>query len=446
MTSGLLWHSLPGTHDVSAAFVALYGNEPYALWWDDQGERGRGVSYLASGSPITVERSEWRDALRAGHAALPTTTAGELESLPLGLVVVLPYELGADTLGLTLPTDGAESSPIVLVVDRVVAIDHSSASATLYALGDRWEGELEQWRDATALRLAQVTPLADPVLPGTPGIIWRDSTERYRAIIEEAKAAITEGEAYQLCVTTQLLVEAAIDPIALHRVIRGSNPTHHQGLIRADELTLVSASPETFLDVSSQGVVTTRPIKGTRPRGLTPEDDEALARELLGSDKEQAENLMIVDLMRNDLSVVCDTGSVAVPELMVVESYASVHQLVSTVTGQLRRDADVVDLIDAAFPAGSMTGAPKRRAVELLAGWEGAPRGYYSGVWGVWRADGSATLAMTIRTAVIAKDSMTLGVGGGITALSEAGSEIAEVGIKAMPFLRALGHAQVEYS
>jgi para-aminobenzoate synthetase component 1 len=446
MTSGLLWHSLQGTHDVSAAFVALYGNEPYALWWDDQGERGRGVSYLALGSPVAVERAGWRDALRAGHAALPTTTAGELESLPLGLVVVLPYELGADTLGLTLPTDGAESSPIVLVVDRVVAIDHSSASATLYALGDRWEGELEQWRDATALRLAQVTPLADPVLPGTPGIIWRDSTERYRAIIEEAKAAITEGEAYQLCVTTQLLVDAAIDPIALHRVIRGSNPTHHQGLIRAGELTLVSASPETFLDVSSEGVVTTRPIKGTRPRGLTPEDDQALARELLGSDKEQAENLMIVDLMRNDLSVVCDTGSVAVPELMVVESYASVHQLVSTVTGQLRRDADVVDLIDAAFPAGSMTGAPKRRAVELLAGWEGAPRGYYSGVWGVWRADGSATLAMTIRTAVITKDSMTLGVGGGITALSEAGSEIAEVGIKAMPFLRALGHAQVEYS
>mgnify|MGYP002654605780 CR=1 FL=1 len=446
MTSELLWHSLPGTHDVSAAFVALFGDEPYALWWDDQGERGKGMSYLASGSPIAMERSGWRDALRAGHAALPTTTAGALGSLPLGLVVVLPYELGADTLGLTLPTDGGEPVPIVLMVDRIVAIDHASSSATLYALGDRWEGELEQWRDTTAQRLGEAAPLADPVLPGTPDIIWRDSTERYRAIIEEAKAAITEGEAYQLCVTTQLLVEATIDPIALHRVIRGSNPTHHQGLIRAGELTLVSASPETFLDVSSQGVVTTRPIKGTRPRGLTPEADQALAQELLGSDKEQAENLMIVDLMRNDLSVVCDTGSVAVPELMVVESYASVHQLVSTVTGQLRRDADVVDLIDAAFPAGSMTGAPKRRAVELLAGWERAPRGYYSGVWGVWRADGSATLAMTIRTAVITKDSMTLGVGGGITALSEAGSEIAEVGIKAMPFLRALGHAQVEYS
>jgi para-aminobenzoate synthetase component I len=446
MTTGLLWHSLPGTHDVSAAFVALYGDDPYALWWDNQGERGLGVSYLASGSPVTVEESNWRDALRSAHATLAGLKPSALGSLPLGLVFVLPYELGADTLSLSLPTGGEQSTPIAMVVDRLVAIDHASGSATLYALGDQWESELAQWRDATGQRIAAAQVLADPVLPHEPPIIWRDSTERYRAIITEAQSAITEGEAYQLCVTTQLRVDADIDPIALHRVVRQSNPTHHQGLIRAGGLTLVSASPETFLDVSSDGVVTTRPIKGTRPRGLTPGDDQRLADELRGSDKEQAENLMIVDLMRNDLSVVCDTGTVAVPELMVVESYASVHQLVSTVTGQLRTDADLVDLIDASFPAGSMTGAPKRRAVELLAGWEQAPRGYYSGVWGVWRADGSATLAMTIRTAVITQDSMTLGVGGGITALSEPGSEIAEVGIKAMPFLRALGHAQVEYS
>ena len=446
MTTGLLWHSLPGTHDVSAAFVALHGDDPYALWWDNQGERGLGVSCLASGSPVAVAESNWRAALRSAHATLAGLEPSALASLPLGLVFVLPYELGADTLSLSLPTGGEQSTPIAMMVDRLVAIDHASGSATLYALGDQWEGELAQWRDATAQRLATAQVLADPALPQVPPIIWRDSTERYRAIINEAQSAITEGEAYQLCVTTQLRVDADIDPIALHRVVRQSNPTHHQGLIRAGALSLVSASPETFLDVSSDGVVTTRPIKGTRPRGLTPEDDQRLADELRGSGKEQAENLMIVDLMRNDLSVVCDTGTVAVPELMVVESYASVHQLVSTVTGQLRTDADLVDLIGASFPAGSMTGAPKRRAVELLAGWEQAPRGYYSGVWGVWRADGSATLAMTIRTAVITGDSMTLGVGGGITALSEPGSEIAEVGIKAMPFLRALGHAQVEYS
>ena len=446
MTSELLWHSLPGIHDVSAAFVALYAAEPYALWWDDHGERGRSVSYLASGTPVAVQESNWRDTLRSAHSALPSIAPSALGSLPLGLVFVLPYELGADTLGLSLPSGDKPVAPLALMVDRMVAIDHASSTATLYALGTDWEGELAQWRDATALRLSAAKPLADPILPTAPAIVWRDGTQRYRTIIGAAKDAITEGEAYQLCVTTQLSVEADIDPIALHRVIRQSNPTHHQGLIRSGALSLVSASPETFLDVTSEGVVTTRPIKGTRPRGSTPAEDQALAHELRGSDKEQAENLMIVDLMRNDLSVVCETGSVAVPELMVVESYASVHQLVSTVTGQLRANADLVDLIDSSFPAGSMTGAPKRRAVELLAGWEQAPRGYYSGVWGVWRADGSATLAMTIRTAVITKGSMTLGVGGGITALSEPGSEIAEVGIKAMPFLRALGRVQVEYS
>jgi anthranilate synthase component 1 len=167
---------------------------------------------------------------------------------------------------------------------------------------------------------------------------------------------------------------------------------------------------------------------------------------LLQSDKERAENLMIVDLMRNDLSRVCETGTVRVPELLVVESYATVHQLVSTITGQVREGLDVVDLLEATFPAGSMTGAPKKRAVEILQQLEGHPRGLYSGAYGVWRADGSAEFAMTIRTAVVAPDSLAIGVGGGITALSQPSEEIREVGIKAKAFLRALGAEQVGYS
>jgi anthranilate/para-aminobenzoate synthase component I len=193
-------------------------------------------------------------------------------------------------------------------------------------------------------------------------------------------------------------------------------------------------------------VVVTRPIKGTRPRGVTVDEDEALIVELRESDKEQAENLMIVDLMRNDLSPVAVVGSISVPELLVVETYASVHQLVSTVQATLRPDADLVDVVESAFPAGSMTGAPKRRAVGLLAQWEAEPRGYYSGVFGVWRGDGSATIAMTIRTAVVTPEGLTIGVGGGITALSDPAFEVAEVGVKALPFLRALGHNQVQYS
>jgi anthranilate/para-aminobenzoate synthase component I len=265
-------------------------------------------------------------------------------------------------------------------------------------------------------------------------------------MIASAQTAIAHGDAYQLCLTTQLSVEGAVDPIALHRQLRSVSPTHHQALIRFPDLTLVSATPETFLEVTVDRVVVTRPIKGTRPRGSDHSDDQRLIRELQESDKECAENLMIVDLMRNDLSLVAKVGTVTVPELLVVETYASVHQLVSTVQAHLRPDADVVDVLHATFPAGSMTGAPKRRAVELLASWEREPRGYYSGVFGVWRGDGSATIAMTIRTAVITPQGLTIGVGGGITALSDAEFEVAEVGVKALPFVKALGHKQVQYS
>jgi anthranilate/para-aminobenzoate synthase component I len=247
-------------------------------------------------------------------------------------------------------------------------------------------------------------------------------------------------------VTTQLSVPGSYDPIALHRILRTANPTHHQALIRLGDITLVSASPETFIEITPDRKVITRPIKGTRPRGETPEADQELAVQLRASEKERAENLMIVDLMRNDLSRVCVVGSVSVPELMVVETYASVHQLVSTVTGDVQEGLDLVDVLLATFPAGSMTGAPKRSAVTVLEGFESGPRGYYSGAYGVWRADGSATLAMTIRCAIVTADGLTLGVGGGITALSEPRSEIAEVGVKALPFLRALGQSHIKYS
>lgn len=444
MTMELLWHPLSARTDIADAFVALYGSDPHALWFDDHGERGRGVSYLASGSPLELGGPSWRESLRAAHQDISPLNSVPVGALPLGIVVIMPYELGMDTLGLSGRKGALE--PLALRVDRLVAINHDTGDISLCALGSGWDGELAAWKESVEALLADAPIQGPPVLPHQPEVVWRDSTDAYREIIRSAQHAIRDGDAYQLCVTTQLSIDAEIDPVALHRVIRGTNPTHHQALLRCGDISLVCASPETFLDITPEGIVTTRPIKGTRPRGATKESDSALARELVESEKERAENLMIVDLMRNDLSHVCEVGSVSVPELLVVESYASVHQLVSTVTGQLRGDADVVDVLDATFPAGSMTGAPKRSAVELLGQWESGPRGYYSGIIGVWRSDGSATLAMTIRTAVVTNQGLSIGVGGGITALSEPDSEITEVGIKAMPFLRALGHSQVQYS
>lgn len=203
----------------------------------------------------------------------------------------------------------------------------------------------------------------------------------------------------------------------------------------------MSASPERFLSVRARRIVT-HPIKGTRPRGATPEADTALAAQLANDPKERAENLMIVDLMRNDLSRVCELGSVGVEGFLRVETHPHVHQLVSTVGGRLRADRDIFDAVEACFPGGSMTGAPKRRAVEILRALEGAPRGLYSGCFGWVDDGGDAELAMTIRSVELRGGAGTsvalVGAGGGITADSDPQRETAEKHLKAAPILAAL--------
>ena len=208
--------------------------------------------------------------------------------------------------------------------------------------------------------------------------------------------------------------------------------------MRSGEFALASASPERFLEVED-GIVRTRPIKGTRPRGADPAADAALAQELRASDKERAENVMIVDLMRNDLSRVCEPGSVGVDGLLEVESYPAVHQLVSTVSGTLTRGVTVGELLDATFPAGSMTGAPKLSAMTILHDLERGPRGVFAGCFGWVGDDGALDLAMVIRSIVIHPDGAYVGAGGGITWRSDAAAEVAEVGVKARGPLAAIG-------
>ncbi len=440
MTKGVSRHPLRHRATPHEVFRAVCGESADALWLDHHGERGSGVSFIAQGTPVTLTIA-WRAEVRRAWQKLALGSSGDLEGIPLGVHLVLPYELAGETLG--VPTR-EEAIPRALVVTKLMAISHDTGEVVAYSLGPK--DELTEWADSIDQALEASAPLPLRSLTTLGTVSWRDSEERYLEMIRRAQDFIAQGDAYQLCVTTSLTLQGEVDPVELHRVMRDSNPTHHQALIRSADVTIVSASPETFVSLSKEGVVSTRPIKGTRPRGSTPTEDQALAQELLQSDKERAENLMIVDLMRNDLSRVCETGTVRVPELLVVESYATVHQLVSTITGQVREGLDVVDLLEATFPAGSMTGAPKKRAVEILQQLEGHPRGLYSGAYGVWRADGSAEFAMTIRTAVVGPDSLTIGVGGGITALSEPSEEIREVGIKAKAFLRALGAEQVGYS
>ncbi|MEP6482045.1 MAG: anthranilate synthase component I family protein, partial [Rhodoglobus sp.] len=352
----------------------------------------------------------------------------------------LGYELRGETMG--VPITRASRYPLAafLTVERALAFDHARREVTLLALDN-----VEGYRDEVLAVLAAQTTRAEPTPQTTPAspatASWAYTDAQYLAMIEGCQAAIVEGDAYQLCLTTEVSIDGAPDPIATYLALRASSPTHHGALIRAGSVSLLSASPEQFLAVSPDGIVSTSPIKGTRPRGATEAGDWRLREELVTSDKERAENLMIVDLMRNDLGRISKVGSVSVTNLMGVESYAQVHQLVSTVRSELAEGLTAVDAIAACFPAGSMTGAPKQSATEILDRVEHRARGIYAGAFGYLGLDGAVDLAMVIRSIVIDPDGATVGTGGGITALSVPADELAEAKLKAAALLSVLGVA-----
>ena len=306
----------------------------------------------------------------------------------------------------------------------------------------------ERWFDETAARLAALPP-PPPIQPpaAPPPLRFRiDRGERtYLDDVARIHQHLLDGETYEICLTTQIrAARAGLDPLALHRLLRRSNPAPYGAFLRFPACTIVSASPERFVHISADGAVESRPIKGTRPRGRTPDEDARLAADLATAEKDHAENLMIVDLVRNDLGRVCVPGSVRAPRLMEVEAHPSVFQLVSTVRGQLAAGVTPVEAVRALFPGGSMTGAPKIRSMRIIAELERAPRGLYSGGLGFFSSRGAVDLAMTIRTIVIAGDELSFGVGGAVVALSEARAEYEEALAKGRALMRAIRAARGE--
>jgi len=268
----------------------------------------------------------------------------------------------------------------------------------------------------------------------------------YAAAFAAVQEHLHAGNSYEVNLTHRLRIESEIDPATAYLELRSLNPAPYAGFLQhtvpaRPEASgwLLSSSPERYALVTADRTLEAKPIKGTTARGDTVVEDEA-ARERLATDpKYRAENLMIVDLLRNDLAQVCEVGSVEVPVLMEVESYSSVHQLVSTVRGRLRDDVSTVGALRSLFPAGSMTGAPKLRTMEIIDAVEATPRGAYAGAFGWVSGDGRADLGVVIRSLLTSGADYVLGTGGGITVDSEVADEYAETRWKAERLLRALG-------
>jgi len=284
--------------------------------------------------------------------------------------------------------------------------------------------------------------LSDPVramaLPGSDNSV---GFEEYRDGFDRVQEQLRLGNSYEVNLTYRRVIDADVDPISAYLRLRQLSPAPYAGYLQHHESRVLSSSPERFATIDRRRWVETKPIKGTTPRGGTSAEDMRQADALRTAPRFRSENLMIVDLLRNDLSMVCEPGTVTVPALMQVESYASVHQLVSTVRGRLREGVSTVEALRALFPPGSMTGAPKLRTMEIIADVETTPRGAYAGALGWISGDGRADLGVVIRTLVATAGRpyrYLLGTGGGITVRSDADSEYAETLWKAARLLSAL--------
>ena len=383
-----------------------------------------------------------------------------------GAVGYFGYEL-ASTIEPQLRFENADTLALpdlsLAFVDQILAYDHASEQLWIVGLGfgdgrspsrlgpresavarsrsvvdklfDRIEGTLSQGRSDPPTPDQRNTQRARPPLVSTV------DASGYAKAVDRILEEIGAGNVYQANFSQRLTVDAPVDPWRIYAALRKHNPAPFGGYLSLPDAAVLSSSPERFLRMDASRRIESRPIKGTRPRGDDDLEDARLAAELASSPKDRAENLMIVDLVRNDLGRVCALGSICVPELMSVEAYAAVFQMVSTVTGTLATGRDAFDLVRATFPPGSMTGAPKLASISLLEKLERVRRGVYAGVLGYLDLRGGLDLSVVIRTIIWKEGKAHLHVGGGVVADSSPESEYLESLDKAKAPLAALEEA-----
>jgi len=463
--------------DPERAFAHLYGASESAFWLDGgaAGERARFsfmgdaagplasvVSYdvgtgrvrVKRGARIETRRESIFDHLereRRRWRALASDFPGLPFDFDCGFAGYLGYELKAECDGVAAH-EAATPDAAFVFADRLIAFDRRERRTYLAQLhricpprGGRFDAAAPAaggggWIEETARRLAALPALPEPAVGiGPPALRLRRSRERYLADVAACRRHLAAGHSYEICLTNKVAGEADADPLTVYRSLRRANPAPFSAFLRFGELAVLSSSPERFLAVDGEGWAESRPIKGTSRRGATPEEDARLARALGEDGKSRAENVTIVDLVRNDLGRVCEPGTVGVPELMRVETYETVHQLVSAVRGRLRAGVGAVECARACFPPGSMTGAPKRRTMEILDELEGEARGVYSGAIGYFGLGGACDLSVAIRTIALDGERIELGAGGAIVADSDPAAELSEMLLKAAAPAAALG-------
>ena len=442
---------------------------PHLLFLDSaERHPGRGRYSYVTADPVVwaddtlsgIPTDPFRDATRM-TAGYTITRADGLPPFQGGLAGLFGYGLG-QTIERIAPPRSNDLCPPELalgVYDWVVAFDHIAGRAWLVCTpfkedilgGTEGTADRCDWvrhqLTGDEVRIEGVLPrhpdrTADPAVrshvPGFSGVTSNFDRQGYIAAVGRAVEYIHAGDCFQVNISQRLLAPLREHPLALYGRLRAKNPAPFACYFDTGEAQIASASPERFLQVQPGGEVVTRPIKGTRPRGRTPAEDAALVRDLTTSPKDRAENVMIVDLLRNDLGRVCQFGSIRVPVVCEVETYRYVHHLVSEVRGRLRPGMTPFDLLRAAFPGGSVTGAPKVRAMEIIAELEPTARGPYCGSIGFVGFDGAMDTNILIRTFTAGRGWLQFPVGGGVVADSDPAAEYAETLHKAAGLLRAL--------
>jgi para-aminobenzoate synthetase len=453
--------------DAERAFAHLYGDSGTAFWLDSSmldgrarfsfigdasGPLGSTISYDVDGGELTVERGGQRSRLSESVFDYLSREMRRLrcvsEELPFdfncGFVGYFGYELKAACGGSAAHSSSMPDAFLVFA-DRVIAFDHLEGTAYVLAVCEPGgAAEADRWIAETSRLLTTSPPIREPewgeAAAGREPVDFRLSRShgRYLEDITECRRRLLDGESYEICLTNRITADVGADPLALYRTLRRVNPAPFSAFLRFANAAILSSSPERFLSIDRDRWIEAKPIKGTAPRAADPAEDVRLAERLRLDEKSRAENLMICDLLRNDLGLVSEVGTVHVPDLMRVESYETVHQLVSTVRGLLRGGLEPPDCIRACFPAGSMTGAPKKRTMEILDELEGEARGVYAGAIGYLGLGGGCDLSVVIRTVVMDGETATIGVGGAIVMQSDAEEEYEEILLKAQAPMRAI--------